>query len=207
MFLAPRNIPLAQLNEGSQCLIYRFRVCLEVCLLFHSVRIMAGSLIRLSAPPFQNQPCTFTTGIWLFFLFSNTLTGRKWVKPLWTQPYHQGFLAVDFMLALFPSRMFCVSLIPSSYRGEGIVSILHPRCALSRPPVSGGCDGAWGGVSGSGGTCCSVGLRSEVGCPGPSPHRGSPHRPPLTRGHCCMGGFHCLPVGSSYCSLESEQNK
>lgn len=27
MFLAPQNIPLAQLNEGSQCFIYRFRLC------------------------------------------------------------------------------------------------------------------------------------------------------------------------------------
>ena len=27
MFLAPRDIPLAQCNEGSQCFIYRFHRC------------------------------------------------------------------------------------------------------------------------------------------------------------------------------------
>lgn len=171
---------------------------------------MAGSLIRLISPPFQNQPHTCTSGMLLFFsfffLFWNMLTGRKRVKSLQSEPWHKGFLAVDFILALFPSRMFCISQMASSHRGEGAVSIPHPRCGLSPPPVSGGCDGAWGGVSGSGGTCCLAGLRSEVGCPGPSPHRGSPHRPLPTMGHCCTEGFHCLPVGSWYCSLENEQN-
>lgn len=98
--------------------------------------------------------------------------------------------------------MLCISQIPSSHRGEGTVSTPHPQCELSRPPVGGGCDGAWGGVSGSGGTCYLVGLRSGAGRPGPSPRRGSPHPPPLTRGHCCTEGFHCPPVGSWCCSLE-----
>lgn len=59
MFLAPWNIPLAQLNEGSPCFIYGFRLCLEVCLLFHSLSTMAGSLIRLLSPPFRSQTCIF----------------------------------------------------------------------------------------------------------------------------------------------------
>lgn len=86
------------------------------------------------------------------------------------------------------------------------VSTRRPRCALSRLPGGGGCDGGSGGVSGSGRTCDLAGLPSGVGCPGPSPHHGCLRPPQLTRGHCCMEGSHCLPADSWCCTLEKEQH-
>lgn len=62
-------------------------------------------------------------------------------------------------------------------------------------------------MTGSGGTCDLVGQQSEGGYPGLGPHHGFPHRPRLTRGHCCMEDFHCPPAGSWCCNLEKERNK
>lgn len=89
---------------------------------------------------------------------------------------------------------------------RGPVSTRHPRCALSRRPEGGGCDGGSGVGSGSGRTCDSGGLQSEVGCPGPSPRRGCLRPPPLTRGRCCTEGSRCLPAGSWCCNLGKEQH-
>lgn len=62
-------------------------------------------------------------------------------------PTRKGFLAVDGRLVLpLPA--------PAFPRRRGVVSTRRPRCARSRPPGGGGCDGAWGGAGGSGGTCC-----------------------------------------------------
>lgn len=65
-------------------------LCLEVCLLFHSVRRMAGSLIRLISPPFQNQPRTFPSGIVLLFLLLSKHVNRQEMSSTtrdtaWTQ--------------------------------------------------------------------------------------------------------------------------
>lgn len=89
---------------------------------------------------------------------------------------------------------------------RGPVSTRHPRCALSRRPEGGGCDGGLDVGSGSGRTCDSGGLQSEAGCPGPSPHHGCPHPPLLTRGRCCREGSRCLPAGSWCCNLGKEQH-
>lgn len=110
------------------------------------------------------------------------------------------------MLALSPSRTFHISQISSSDGGEE-VSILRRQCVRSRPPAGGGCDAAWGGEGGSGGTCDLEGQQSEVGCPTPSLHRGFPRPPRPTRGRWCTEGFRCLPVGSWCCNLEDEHNK
>jgi len=56
MFLAPRNIPLAQLNQGSQCFIYRFRLCLEVCVC--SFRWCYGRFINQTSFPSISQPAS-----------------------------------------------------------------------------------------------------------------------------------------------------
>lgn len=56
MFLAPRNIPLAQLNRGSQSFIYRFRLCLEVCVC--SFRWCYGRFINQTSFPSISQPAS-----------------------------------------------------------------------------------------------------------------------------------------------------
>lgn len=112
-----------------------------------------------------------------------------------TGPYAGSFLR----------RAFCVTQGHSAPGGERVVSTQHPQCALSQPPAGGGCDGDLGGVGGSGGTCGSAGLQSEAGCPGPSRHHGSLRPPQLTKGHCCMEGSHCLPVGSWCCTHDHFQ--
>lgn len=54
MFRAPRNIPLAQLNQGSQCFTCRFHLCLEVC--FCSFRWYYGRFINQTYFPSISQP-------------------------------------------------------------------------------------------------------------------------------------------------------
>lgn len=56
MFLAPRNIPLAQLNQGSQCFIYRFQLCVEVCVC--SFRWCYGRFINQTSFPSISQPAS-----------------------------------------------------------------------------------------------------------------------------------------------------
>lgn len=168
-----------------------------------------GSFINQAYFPSIPEPaCTFANMILLWLLILKHTNGSKWVKPLWTKHKHQGSPAGDYlMLALLPSRTFCTSQIPSSHGGQGSVSTPHRRCVLSQPPAGGGCGAAWGGGSGSGGTCDLAGQQSGVGRPDPSPRRGFPRPPQPTRGRCCMGGSHYPPVGSWCCNLENEQNK
>lgn len=170
---------------------------LEVCPLFHS--IMAGQFIRLPLH-YRTSISSLQTGLRGFSLQMHRQAAN--------QRNHAGqSVSCDRAVCrLISSQSILVTLGPSARGDERAVSTQHPQCALSRPPACGGCDGGSGGVGGSDGTCGSAGLQSEVGCPGPSRHRGSPRLPQLTKGHCCMEGSHCLPVGSWCCTLEKEQH-
>lgn len=203
VFLAPWNIPLAQLYEGSQCFIYRSR--LYVWRFACSIPLVLWQVRESGFLPLRFGTSLALSRTWLCrgFSFWNALTGSKRVKPLWTKHKHKGSLAVEYlMLALLPSRTFCTSPIPSSHGGQESVSTPRRQCVLSRRPASGGCGAAWGGGNGSGGICDSVGQQSGAGHPDPSPRHGFPHPPRLTRGHCCTGGFHYLPAGSWCCNRD-----
>jgi len=52
-------------------------LCLEVCLLFHSLSTMAGSLISLPSPPFRSRPCTFTSVSLLLSLLLKQVNGQE----------------------------------------------------------------------------------------------------------------------------------
>ena len=167
-----------------------------------SIGVTAGSLTRLPSPPFHSQPRTFTNvELRLLHLSGHTFTGRR-VRSL---TLDKARTRAHGTLALLPSRAFCGSRLV--FGRSRRVSTPRPRCARSRPPAGGGCDAASGDAGGSGGTCDSAARRSGVACPAPNPHRGSPRPPRPTRGHWCMEGFRCLPVGSWCCNLENEHNK
>lgn len=167
-----------------------FPLCLSVlavCLRSHS--IMSGQFIRL--------PLRYRTSI-----RSPQASRQQTSGTTLDRVRHvTGLYAGSFL-----RREFCVTQGHSAPGGERVVSTQHPQCARSLPPAGGGCDGESGGVGGSGGTCGSAGLQSEAGCPGPSRHHGSLRPPQLTKGHCCMEGSRCLPVGSWCCTLEKEQH-
>lgn len=128
-------------------------------------------------------------------------------KPPGTKHRHSGCLVRQgFTRAYLFSEHSAPPGAPLLGEVRGPVSTRHPRYVLSRRPEGGGCDGGSGVGSGSGRTCDSGGLQSEVGCPGPSPRHGCLRPPPLTRGRCCREGSRCLPAGSWCCNLGKEQH-
>ena len=199
MFLAPRSIPLAQLNRGSQSFIYRFQLCLEVCVC--SFHWCDGRFINQTSFPSVSQPASHLHEC-----------GAAFVALVWTHVHRQEGEITDSGQSTDTSARDAGSSSLQSilwlvFARSRRVSTPRPRCARSRPPAGGGCDAASGDAGGSGGTCDSAARRSGVACPAPNPHRGSPRPPRPTRGHWCTEGFRCLPVGSWCCNLENKHNK
>lgn len=182
------NIPLAQFSRQVSLL--------ELCLGFHS--IMAGQFISTGgAPPPPasiSEPASASHKQDFVVSVFKHASRQQRPRTSLTKHRHQASHGPEF------HARSCLLRASRITRAPRPVSTRRPRCALSRLPGGGGCDGGSGGVSGSGRTCDLAGLQSGVGCPGPSPHHGCLHPPQLTRGHCCMEGSHCLPADSWCCT-------
>lgn len=89
MFLAPRNIPLAQLNRGSQSFIYRFQLCLEVCVC--SFHWCDGRSINQTSFPSISQPASHLhkCGAVCCTCLDTCSQAGRWDHWLWTKHGHE----------------------------------------------------------------------------------------------------------------------